>query len=360
MAIITPLRTLSDLPSWAQAALAPQRARDPFLSSTWFEIFMESCAEPGATPLFLAIEDGPRRAIAALREHDKPGRPIEALANFYTCRYAPLLGDDDGALAATLAGWLARERPSIATLRVENMRAEDDPEGRFAAALRANGFAVQRFEQFGNWYEPVRGVDYPAYLAARDGQLRSTIERKRRRFDRQAGARLEILTAPADLERGLAAYLDVHARSWKEPEPHPGFIPAFVRRFGAIGAVRLGVAWLGGRPLAAQIWIAWGRRATIAKLAYADDSKALSPGTVLTAHMFEDALSARLFDEIDLGRGDDPYKKLWLAERRPVHGLFAANLRSARGVLAAARHFGPPALRNAATRFRSPRGLSAP
>ncbi|MBL8698758.1 MAG: GNAT family N-acetyltransferase [Alphaproteobacteria bacterium] len=345
--------SLSSLPSWAQAELAPTRAIDPFFSATWFEVFLESCPEPGVEPLFLAIDAGARRGVAALRERRGAGRQLGDLGNFYTCRYAPVLGAVDRELAAGLAAWLSEERPRIDTLRFDNLRAEDDPQDAVAAALRARGFAVQRYEQFGNWFEDVRGIGFAQYLAARDGQLRSTIERKGRRFARQAGARLELMTAASDLERGLAAYLEVHARSWKEPEPFPGFIPAFVRRFGAVGAVRMGVAWVDERPLAAQIWLAWGRHATIAKLVYDDAAKALSPGTVLTARMLEDALDAKLFDEIDLGRGDDPYKKLWLRDRRPVHGLFAANLRSPRGLAAAARNFGPTALKAIAARFRT-------
>lgn len=351
MSTIATSQNLAGLPPWAHAELAPPRALDPFLSGTWFEVFLETCAEPDWSPLFLALDTGTQRGVAALRERTAAGRHIGGLANFYTCRYAPLLGTMDRGLATALASWLATARPRIATVNFDNMHDEDGAIDGLTAALRKHGFAVQRYEQFGNWHEKTRGIDYAAYLAQRDGQLRSTIERKRRRFERQPGARLEILTAPSELERGLAAYLAVHARSWKEPEPFPGFIPAFVRRFGALGAIHLGVAWVDDRPLAAQIWLSWGRRATIAKLVYDDDAKALSPGTVLTAHMLEDALDAARYDEIDLGRGDDPYKKLWLRERRPVYGVFAANLRTPRGLIAAARNLGPPALRAAAARL---------
>lgn len=349
MAVVSPCPSLADLPPWARAALAPDRAVDPFLSAPWFELFLATCAEPGAAPLLLAVEADGARGVALLRRR---GTLVEGLGNFYTCRFAPILGDGTPALAAALADWLRRERPRVATLRFENLHDADDPDGRFARALRGAGFAVQRFEQYGNWHERVAGIDYAGYLAARDGQLRSTIERKGRRFARQKGARLDILTEPAEMERGLAAYLAVHARSWKEPEPFPAFIPAFVRGFAAVGAIRLGVAWLDDRPLAAQIWLHWGRRATIAKLVYDDDAKALSPGSVLTAHMFRDALDAGRYDEIDLGRGDDPYKRLWLRDRRPVHGLFAANLRSAAGIAAAARHIAPGALRAVVARLR--------
>lgn len=288
-----------------------------------------------------------------LRENRNEGRHVESYGNFYTCEYSPYLGTAPAALASTrLAEWFSASRPRIDTLQLRNMRADHVDCAALASAFRRIGWAVQVYEQFGNWYEPTTGIDYSTYLAARDGKLRNTIDRKTRRFLRMPGAKLEILRTTEQLEYGLGAYLNVHARSWKQPEPYPEFIPSFVRRFGEIGTIRIGVASAESRPLAAQIWLTWGRRATIAKLAYDDTTKALSPGTVLTAHMLEDALNARNFDEIDLGRGDDGYKRDWLGSRRPVLGMVIANLRSMRGMAAAARHLGPPMIRRWVARMR--------
>ncbi len=349
-----PLAVFDDiaaLPDRARLRLAPAVASGPFHSSLWFEILARTCPEPPWRPLFVSDEAG--SILAPLREIRDEGRHLESFGNFYTCEYSPCLGTAPTAMASTrLAEWLNASRPRIDTLQFRNMRADQVDCTALANAFRQAGWAVQVYEQFGNWYEPTTDIDYGKYLAARDGKLRSTIERKTRRFLRMPGAKLEILHTAEQLEYGLAAYQDVHARSWKQPEPYPGFIPSFVRRFGEIGAIRIGVASAESRPLAAQIWLSWGRRATIAKLAYDDTMKALSPGTVLTAHMLENALNARTFDEIDLGRGDDGYKRDWLGSRRPVLGMVIANLRSMRGLAAAARHLGPPMIRGWMTRLR--------
>lgn len=350
---MTAVRTyagIEALPESTRRAWATRDLPGPFHDPTWFEILETACAEEGAAPLVLADDDG--GLLSLLRERHGGGRHLEALGNFYTCEYLPLLGSLPPAQQAEkLVETLQSLRPRVDTVHLQNMRADQVDVPHLARTLRRVGWGVQVYEQFGNWYEPVAGIGFDAYLAARDGQLRSTIARKTRRFLKLDGASLEIATAGDALERGLAAYLDVHARSWKAPEPYPGFIPAFVRGFAAQGRVWIGTATAEGRALAAQIWLVRDRRITIAKLAYVDDAKALSPGTVLSAHMFRVALERGSFDEIDLGRGDDVYKRQWLKQRRPVLGMVAGNLRTARGALAAARHLGPHAIKHLAARL---------
>ncbi len=141
------------------------------------------------------------------------------------------------------------------------------------------------------------------------------------------------------LEAALAAYQAVYAQSWKQPEPCPNFIPGLVRLAAEEGWLRLGVLWLDGEPLAAQLWLTCGGKANIYKLAYVKGMEKFSAGSVLTRALMEYAMDVDRVAEVDYLSGDDAYKADWMALRRERVGLEAFDLRRPAGLLAAARHF---------------------
>ena len=103
------------------------------------------------------------------------------------------------------------------------------------------------------------------------------------------------------------------------------------------GTLRLGVARKDGRPLAVQLWLVEHGEATIHKLAYREDAKELSPGTILGEAMFRRAIDQDRVKVIDYGTGDDAYKRDWMDERRPLWRLEAYNPRTLRGLARSAR-----------------------
>jgi hypothetical protein len=284
----------------------------------WFRLVEAHCPPPGR--LLAARARSPEGASAWRFLAERGGR-AEAWRCWYSLRFG-LVGDPEGseAIARTLRKRL--HRLEIAPL--------EHPEP-LARAFRRAGWATFVGPATISWRIDTAGQDFAAYWASRPSKLRNTAQRKAK------AASLDIEIHRAFDPEGWAAYEEVYAASWKPEEGSPDFLRSLAEREGRAGRLRLGVARKDGRPLAAQLWTIEDGTAWIHKLAYREDSKALSPGTVLSMAMFRSALDEDGVSTIDYGTGDDGYKKDWMAERATLWRLEAFNLRSPRGLAGAAR-----------------------
>jgi CelD/BcsL family acetyltransferase involved in cellulose biosynthesis len=114
-------------------------------------------------------------------------------------------------------------------------------------------------------------------------------------------------------------------------------MPGLIRAAARSGVLRLGVAWLGEVPVAAQVWMVAGGRADIYKLAHDEAHKETSPGSLLTAMLMRHAFEQDRVRVVDYLSGDDGYKRLWMSEVHERTGLVAHRLRTVRGLAGAAR-----------------------
>ncbi len=85
----------------------------------------------------------------------------------------------------------------------------------------------------------------------------------------------------------------------------------------------MAIARAGGQPVAAQFWTVEADTAFIHKLAHAEDAKALSPGTTLTAALLQHVIDRDRVQLVDFGTGDDAYKRDWMEEVRPRYRIEA-------------------------------------
>ena len=317
-----------------EAAALVDSAGSFFLSRAWWRSVQEAGLPADAAPRFMTLAHQGRPAALFAMQARAGGRVLEAMTNPYTCLYRPLLlpGLDDAALHAIGLGF-GRACLASGSVRLDALPADYAARSPLADGLRAAGLVLAPFDHFGNWHEPVAGLGWAAYLATRRGELRETIRRKLRR----AGVAHEVIRTPDRVEAGIADYQDIYARSWKVPEPYPDFNPTLMRHAAAAAVLRLGILRSGEKPIAAQLWIVAHGQACVLKLAHDEAFKALSPGTVLTALMLRDLLDTEHVEEIDFGRGDDPYKRLWTGHRRQRIGLLLINPRRPSGLAALAR-----------------------
>lgn len=328
----------AELPGWTDHAVAPEGDIGLFASRAWYRTVVDHGLPAGAMPCFLSwIEAERSRAIFPMVRLSTGG--LEGLTTPYTCAYAPLLGPGIDAAAMARAGAaLGRFCLGWSHVRLDAIPLEWPGLEPLLSGLRRSGLVVRRFDHFGNWFEPVAGLTWPDYLSGRPGALRETVRRKLRRSARDPRVRFQLIADDAAVAEGIDAFESVYRRSWKEPEPFPSFNAALIARLAAAGLLRLGVLSLDGAPVAAQVWTVEGGRATVLKLAHDEAFGAISPGTVLTARMLEHLLDGEHTCEIDFGRGDDPYKRLWASRRRQRIGLLLINPRRPRGLAILGRH----------------------
>jgi hypothetical protein len=302
------------------AAGALDRGAQPCLHSrlSWFRLLARHCPPAGALKVARA-RAGDRSAWLFLANG---GHGAQAYAAWYSLRYG-VIGDP------ALAGRLARSlrKVGLASLSLAPLA---DPEP-LSSALREAGWVAIAEPSAGNWIADVAGLSFDDYWARRPGKLRSTVQRKAK------AASLDIALFDRFDPEAWQAYEAVYRASWKPEEGSFPFLRALAEQEGAAGTLRLGIASKDGRPVAAQLWLVENGVATIHKLAYAEDAKHLSPGTILSAAMFRRAIDQDRVSRIDYGTGDDAYKRDWMDERRQLWRITAHNPRTLRGLAGAAR-----------------------
>lgn len=295
----------------------------------WYKLIAQCGLAPGAQTV-LAVDPSHQLALACCRT--RGGRELRSCTNLYTCEF-DLLGGSENALAVrTFARDIVSSIRPLEYLRFEGM---DPWAPHFAALLdgvRSAGFLVKPYLGWVTRFEQTCGADFDQYFSRRPSILRNTWRRKQAK---SKGASCKFHTSyehQQDENDFIPVYESVRERSWKGAEPFTAFVPELIRLAARIGALRFGTLEIDGVPAAAQFWIVWSGKATIFKLVHAEQFSAFSPGTLLTMHMMQRALEIDRPVEINFGRGDDAYKKMWLSERRERWGIEAANPRSWRGL----------------------------
>lgn len=273
----------------------------PFARAEWFTLLENGGAKP-----FVALAcDGDDAVALPLARN---GSGLEILTNWYAFTWTELATAETArpALLERLASDLAGRASRVTLSKLPD---EDGTAARLESAFRKAGWWVLRERCDSNHVLPVAGRNFEEYLAGRPGQLRTTLKRKAKKVD------VEILNA-FDAE-AWTDYQAIYAESWKPQEGDPDLLRRFAEAEGAAGRLRLALARHEGQLVAAQMWTVENGTAYIHKLAHLESAKPLSPGTTLTAALFEQAIDRDRVEWVDFGTGNDPYKRDWMEQVRP-------------------------------------------
>jgi hypothetical protein len=287
-------------------------APGPFDRLGWFSALAEI---GGVRPMLGVARDGEGLAVLPLA-HRPDG--LGPLANWYafTVRARVTAGADGLALLTTLARDLRRATGRITLWPVPD---EDGEASLLCAAFAHAGWFVERAPCDTNHFLSLDGRSYADYLSARPGPLRTTLKRKAKK--------VAITLYDAFSDAAWDDYETIYAQSWKPEEGSPALLRRFAQEEGAAGRLRMGVAHgeIEGvnQPVAAQMWTVENGTAYIHKLAYIEAAKPISPGTSLSAALFERVIDGDHVHTVDFGTGDDPYKRDWMEQSRPRYRITA-------------------------------------
>lgn len=304
----------------------------PFDRLDWFRRVAQF--RPDDLPLVARVRS--EGSIAWLFLARAPGGEADALANWYSFAVRPVFaGETDDqhkfALIVAAARRLKAARPAIPSVTLAPVPENDGSAELLQRAFRKAGWLAFARETSTSWTIELEGKDFNQYWAERPGQLRSTFKRK----SGKAAFQTEVLTSFD--AAAWAEYEAVYEGSWKPVEGAPGFLEDWARAEGAAGRLRLGLCRLDGRVVAAQFWTVDGATAFIHKLAYLEEMREYSPGTVMSEAMFRHAIDRDKVSRIDFGTGDDSYKADWMGERGRLFRLELYNPRTLKGLAGGAK-----------------------
>ena len=299
----------------------------------WFKLAARHTLE--GEPLVIKASRGGAQCWMFL---SRQGSSADALTNWYCLRFGAVTHGADQAEPPFDALVDGLVEAGVAHLFLSPIGADDPLPG----VLRRKGWLVRREQINVSWRIDTRGMSFADYWASRPSRLRNTAHRK----TKSAGLELVVLDrfdakAWADLEAVFEA-------SWKPPEGSPMLIREIGQQEGEAGSLRLGLAYKDGLAVAAQIWTIENGVATIHKLAYREDAKQLSAGTVLSVEMFRRALDDDHVDLIDFGVGNDGYKQDWMSHCVPLFAMSAYYPFRAAGLVGLAKAAGRKILRRGA------------
>jgi len=305
---------------------------------TWYRNLIDTVYpdHKGVEIHVLYLRNKPVAAMPILVSEDANNVSIKSLSNYYTALYSPAIFEkvDANALAHLILA-IVRAHPRTRDLQLSPMDPDSSAYRLLLNSLNTVGYLTFEFYCFGNWYLKVDS-DWDGYLKSRSATWRSNLKRASRKFETEGGT-LEVVSDQSGLSRAIGAYEQVYAASWKIPEPYPEFVPGLISACLERGWLRLGIAWLGDRPIAAQIWIVAEGKAHIYKVAYDEAFKTYTPGTLLTAMLMQYVIEKDQVAEVDYLIGDDTYKKSWMGARRERWGIVVYNHKNIAGLLGLAR-----------------------
>ena len=286
-----------------------------------------------------------------------------ALANYYSPVFGPIIDtqcEDVPQIVFALVNAICSDEPGWDVVDFHPLDSDGLISEQLKSAFTKLHWSMQPYFCFGNWYLKVNHRSYNEYFRGLPSVIRKNVPYMKRKLDKVARLKMEIITNNERLDWAIGAYEMIYNNSWRTAEGYPKFIRGLIYTAAEHGWLRLGLLHVDDEPAAAQLWLVNGPVASIYKVCYAEKFSKWAVGNALTAHLLEHVIDIDKVQEVDFLSGDDFYKANWMSDRRERWGIRAFNPNTIKGRLAGVRHIGAQALKKTTQRvWQTPGGIAA-
>jgi ribosomal protein S18 acetylase RimI-like enzyme len=340
--------SIEDIPSIFDDLLQYNDQKSIFLSRQWFLLLEQTIYHNKVVIFTIKSTTGePLLLLPCYQQFDK-GKHLYSLANYYSPYYTLLLAQSLPLSNTKLSKIFSALLLEINRYHYDSIHLQPLDKSSFEYSVlvgnfKKNGYFVDTFFCFGNWYEVLTSFNFVDYYDKRPSKLKNTLRRKEKKLKNY---QIKIESDYYVIQQLLPEYQSIYEASWKVTETYPLFIEKMVLSFAKERKLRLGIAYIDGQPAAAQIWLVHDdinssqnqivlseKVASIYKLAYDPQFKSTSIGSILTAALFEYVIEIDQVNKIDYLTGDDGYKKDWVSQRQERWGMVAYNKSTMWGML---------------------------
>jgi CelD/BcsL family acetyltransferase involved in cellulose biosynthesis len=312
------------------ALLAGRYDSNPCLTLDWHLLWLKHFAGSGVEIHYIKVSDD--RGVLAYfpfvvkkdRFHGLPVKTLRYAGNMYSPIYCPLIADIDPSPVFDYV--VQKVLPDIDWSLFRALDLPDELPGvqEMLTALQKAGYPTFPEKGDGIWIFDQPGVTSSEYFKQLPTHRRADLRRYPRKLAEIGELRYRIVRGDDLQETDILAYQAVYARSWKEPEFAPAFHPELMRAAAERGWLRLSLLYLDERPIASQFWLCRQARGYPLQMAYDEEFRAYSPGTLLSWRMIEQLMDEEGMEFINYGGGGEKhhsYKKWWTNQWRPSCSL---------------------------------------
>lgn len=298
----------------------------------WFHNLANNAAGPEESNKLLCIrnEVGNQTSLILPLKINRSRKTINSLTNFYTSLFSPIVLEEHPYKHLHFA-FSKLKKEGWTRIALSPMSRDEPIFEETLKALNNAGWRAFPYYCFGNWHLPVVPGSFAEYFKTLPSQIQNTVKRKKKAFLTKNQGKLVLITEPQNIESSIDDWVTIYNSSWKAPEPYIHFMPSLIRLCAVRGWLRLGIAYLDDKPIAAQFWIVHNGRAEIYKLAYDKSQAKCGAGSILTAYLMEHVINVDNVTEIDYLIGDDSYKSDWMTHRRERWGIVSYNPNTLKG-----------------------------